>query len=887
MTVREKVVLHLLAFQRYLQDADAPKGVTQDGISQGTDVGRNNVTKVVTELAKEGMVEIQTKHVKGLPSVRKVYYLTHNGLHEALSLKGDIESTRISIIDMQGVKVEDDMGRLNLCLPKRYSFLELAMGVSRGEFDCHSFHEGKIKEERRFVDFTDRKPTVRYFYGRSGELRELNEFLNSAHTKILIVEGIAGIGKTTLLAKFAQDFRDQANIFWFKVHEWVNLKGLLRPLGEFLSQVGKKGLEWYLTQIEVPNLSEVCHILETELKDISALWIFDDVQKADKSIGDLLSAFIGVLEGLPKVKMICSSREVPSFYPRNVVVSGLVQELVLEGLDRESSLMLIRERSLSDSAFEEIFKVTNGHPLFMELVEDPRMALGKNVRMFVEQEVYSKLELSERRILEIASVFRYPVPTDCFFIMEEEISKTQGRPQKERSYQDYMVDYDTIDVLLRKALLKESTGRMVGMHDVMREFFYSRLSPRQRAVFHMAAAHYYQEDAGAPSFVEALYHSILANECETSVRIAAGNGREIISKGYANLLAPLLDDLIKKCSKLEMSDRMEILLLQAEILDIQGEWGQARKRYLEIISLASPQRDRRLIAEVDRRIGVIYLRETAYDEALCYLRKSQEIAESMNDAHTLAQVWYDLGGIDERRGNMKEALEHFERSGQIARTIGDHIGHGKALYGEGRVHSQMQSFGRSIALKKEALQVLERTGDVNEIAKVSISLGGDLSYQGFYEEAIMYLEKAVESVSSIGRLDTIGYAMSNLSASYLEVGQLKKAEASIDQAMMIGQRLNERFIIAAAHLHRGYLYHKRGEWEWAKESFRTSLEVLRSTGATLRLSLWLFEIGKVYLENGDHVGGKEFLIEALEIAKRSGQENLGRQVEETMQSIGG
>jgi tetratricopeptide (TPR) repeat protein len=348
-----------------------------------------------------------------------------------------------------------------------------------------------------------------------------------------------------------------------------------------------------------------------------------------------------------------------------------------------------------------------------------------------------------------------------------------------------------------------------------------------------------------------------------------------------------LDDLIKKCSKLEMSDRMEILLLQAEILDIQGEWGQARKRYLEIISLASPQRDRRLIAEVDRRIGVIYLRETAYDEALCYLRKSQEIAESMNDAHTLAQVWYDLGGIDERRGNMKEALEHFERSGQIARTIGDHIGHGKALYGEGRVHSQMQNFGRSIALKKEALQVLERTGDVNEIAKVSISLGGDLSYQGFYEEAIMYLEKAVESVSSIGRLDTIGYAMSNLSASYLEVGQLKKAEASIDQAMMIGQRLNERFIIAAAHLHRGYLYHKRGEWEWAKESFRTSLEVLRSTGATLRLSLWLFEIGKVYLENGDHVGGKEFLIEALEIAKRSGQENLGRQVEETMQSIGG
>jgi Tfp pilus assembly protein PilF len=114
---------------------------------------------------------------------------------------------------------------------------------------------------------------------------------------------------------------------------------------------------------------------------------------------------------------------------------------------------------------------------------------------------------------------------------------------------------------------------------------------------------------------------------------------------------------------------------------------------------------------------------------------------------------------------------------------------------------------------------------------------------------------------------------------------LDKAEASIDRAMQIGQKLNERFIIAAAHLHRGYLYHKRGEWEWAKESFQTSVDQLRATGANLRLSLWLFEIGKVYLENQDPEGGKRLLQEALEIARKSGQTTLCHQVEETMSSI--
>jgi tetratricopeptide (TPR) repeat protein len=801
-------------------------------------------------------------------------------------LKDDIETTRITVIDMQGTIVEDDLGKLCLYLPSKYSFLEMAMGVARGEFDCRSFHEGKIKQERRFVDFTDKKPTIRAFYGRGPEIRRLNEFLASDQARVMIVQGIAGIGKTTLLAKFVQDVRDRINVFWFKLHEWVNLKGLLRPLGEFLSQVGKKGLEWYLTQSEAPQIVEVCHILESDLRDVNSLWIIDDVQKADKGINDLLSAFVGVLENMKGVKMVCSSREVPSFYPRSSVVSGLVEELGLEGLDKESSITLMRERSLPVSTLDQIYQVTKGHPLFMELVEDPHMALGKNIRMFVEQEVYSKLDLSERRILEIASVFRYPVPTDSFFIMEEEISKAGGQLQRERSYADYMVDYDTIDVLLRKALLQESTGRMVGMHDVLREFFYSRLSPRERIIFHWAAANYYLRDTGAPSYVEALYHGILANECDISIRIAAGNGRDIISKGYANLFQPLLGELLQKCPRMALTDRMEMLLLQAEILDIQGDWDRALVGYHEIVHLSSPEKDRRLIAEVDRRIGVIHLRKIAYDEALIYLRQSLDIADSIQDEHTLTQVLYDLGGIHERKGDSIEALQSFRRSGQMARSIGDQTSLGRALYGEGRVESQMRNLDRAIPLKKEALQVLERTGDINEIAKVRISLAGDLSYQGLYEEAVCNLEEAVGMLGPIGRLDTLGYAMSNLSVYYLEIGQLEKAEAAIDRAMQIGQKLNERFIIAAAHLNRGYLYHKRGEWEWAKESFRTSVDMLRATGAHLRLSLWLYEIGKVYLENGDKEGGKRLLQEALEIAQKSGQETLCHQVEETMLSIG-
>ncbi|MCX6653117.1 MAG: tetratricopeptide repeat protein [Methanomassiliicoccales archaeon] len=886
LTIKEKVLLHLLTFHRFCQDADAPKGVTQEGIAIGVGVGRNNVTKLVVELSAAGAVEIQNKHVKGLSSTRKVYFLTHRGFEEALTLKKEVEALEVRVVDMQGQEHREEFGRVGVYLPRRFSLVELALGVERGRFDCASFHEGKVKEERRFVDFTDRKPTIRVFYGREEELARLNELVDSEVTRLVVVQGIAGIGKTTLLAKFAQDRRERVNTFWFRIHEWMNLKGLLRPIAEFLSQLGKKGLEWYLTQTEAPNLGEISHLLETDLRDVTALIILDDVHKSERGVLDFLGALMGTLEHTPNIKLICTSRESLAFYHRSAVMNGVVVEIHLGGLDRESSMRLMRDRALPEEALEDIYRITKGHPFFMELVEDPKLALGKSIRMFIEQEVQSKLEITEKRILEIASVFRYPVSTDSFFVMEEEIAKEQGQGHKERSYQDYMVDYDTIEVLIRKALLNETSGRMVGMHDVMREFFYSRLSPRQRRVYHKAASRYYQGDETAPSYVEALYHSIMAGELDVAAQIAAANGRDILTRGYASLLAPLLASISERQGG-EVRDHIEILLLQAEIWDIQGEWEKALDRYVELLSTASPENDRRLLAEVNRRVGVVHLRRYEYQEAGVYLKRSQEIAESIQDSHTLTQVHYDLGGVAEREGRFQEAVEHFTRAEELAKSIGDDVGHGKAIHGIGKAYSQLRDLETAVRYKRQALEVLERTSDQDEIAKVCASLGNDLWNLGFRDEGIHQLERAVELACSVGDIVVQGYALSNLAGSYVEIGNVKKAEITLERSEQIAQKLNERFLLAASHLYRGYLYHKKGDWEWAKEEFATSLQIMRDANSPLRLCYWMCEIAVTYRENSDLEGADQLFEEAMTIAKGTGQESLVKQVEEMKQSVKG
>ncbi|MEM2943800.1 MAG: tetratricopeptide repeat protein [Methanomassiliicoccales archaeon] len=878
----EKILLHLFTYYRYQQDDTAPPSVTQEGIAVATGIGRNNVSKIVAALAADGDIEIKKKHVKGLPSIRNVYSLTPNGFKKALSLKEEIENTRITVIDFNGNEISNTVGNLNSLLPKSYSLLELALCITRGTFNCLSFHEMKVKEERKFVDFTDKKPTVRFFVGRKNELKRLEDFLNSDDKKIAVIYGIPGIGKTTLLAKFALDVRTRTNAFWYRLTEWTSPRMFLSPLAEFLSQLGKKGLERLITQTENPTIGQVCHILESDFKNANIFIFLDDVHKADSKVLELLRAMVRILEHMEGVKIACTSRIIPSFYSRGDVISGLVDEIALEGLDRESCIQLLRSRSIPERNFDELIEATKGHPFFLELVRKANATSERDMRMFLEQEVYSTLDLAERRILEIASVFRYPVPVDAFFMVEEFIAKESGIDSLTMRYNDFVFDHDALDDLFSRFLLQESMGRMVAMHDLLRDFFYSRLTPRQKAIYHKAAARFYLTDTSSGlSLVEALYHSVMSGDWRTALQIAVGSGRQIISKGLASNMAPLVEKIVSQHLETSIQDRVDLFLIHGEILELQGEWDLALKTYEGLLKIDETELGKRKLGEIYRRIGSLYLRKTEFQSAQVMLEKSLMIGLLSGDNYLLSTVYYDLGGIAERRGQYSEAITFFSKAKMISEQIGEDIGLGKALYGLGRVYGQLLDYDKAIEFKKKAIAIIGKTGDAKELAKVYTSLGNDYRFTNQYEKSFEINNKAIDLANSSGDINTQGYALSNAVALYIEIGDLEKAEGALKRAIEIFQKIDDKIMMATMRLYRGYLYVNKSEWNWAKEEFIRALDILRPLGVPLKLSNWLFEISQVCIENKDYNSARLFLSEAHELASMHGYDNLKKEIEAT------
>lgn len=871
LIARERVLLHLLPLHRYVHDTDAPRSVTQEGIATSVYVGRNNVAKILQDLESEEVVDVTSKHVKGMPSVRRVYFLTQRGFEEAKRLKEEIETVKLHIIDLKGDEHEEQMGRLSLFIPTNYSFLELAMGVERGRFDCQSFHESKTKQERRFVDFSDKKPAVRNFFGREKEMRTLHDLVTLEVPRAVVIFGIPGIGKTTLIAKFAQEVRDRTNVFWLKVHEWVNLRGLLRPLAEFLSQLGKKNLEWYLGQDEMPRTGEVLQILITDLQDISALLILDDVQKCERSVQELLSALMGVLDEMPQVRIICATRDLPAFYSRSLVIKNIVMEVQLEGLDHESSVKMLNNRSVPMAQIEQLVKITKGHPLFLELIEDAGSAMGKNIRMFIEQEVVSKLEVAEKRIMNVAAVFRYPVIIDAFFITEEEIRKELQGLDSELDDLDYTVSYETVDSLLSKSILHESVGRMIGMHDLLREFTYTRLTPRQRTMYHRAASRFYLQDDSASSQVEGLHHCLMARDMTKAVEIAAGRGMDIIAKGYSNQFAPLLEKLLLDH---DAKERSEMLLLHGQIMELKGEYDVAMEEFQEVIDRIAPGTNVRVMADTLRRMGAIDIKRIRFEEALIPLQRSLRLAEDIGDDSTLADIYYDLGGIAERRGHFTDAIALFEKAGVCSNKVGDRSALGRSLYGMGRVRSSLGEYVEAVRLKKEAIAVLERVGDANAMAKVYVGLGNDLRGIDQNEEGVRYLEKSMDLANSIGDVNTLGYAIANLTAECIDRKDLPKAEELMHQATRIFQKLDDQMMLATMHMYRGYLFHLRGDWDWAKAEFQNALSMLRSLDTPSIMVFWQHEIALVYRSHGEIDEAIKLFQESYDISNRIGNKHI-------------
>lgn len=365
ITIDNKILLHILAVGQPDEEEEIPITLTQSGMADDINVPLGSISRALKKLVDLGLLVEKLYHVRGKKRRMSAYFLTLTGQKHIMEFQEKFSS--------KSVKVKNKTGDINFLpisqllnkLDKKANLIDIINHIQKqGFYDEEMFNQILLERTKPshkkglLVKHLERMPRIRQFFDRNKEQNYLIK--NIKLSKIIVIHGMAGIGKSTLSAKFVERYLDSRNIFWYRFQEWDSIRNLLMPLAEYLADMDRKELKSYLESNQSIEYYDVINILKSDLHGSNSLIILDDLHRASNRIIQFFRSFTENLEKIDNVNFIILSRSLIRFYDRrDVTIKLMIKEMRLNGLDKEGSRELVKPKALDKSGFNRIYQLTD------------------------------------------------------------------------------------------------------------------------------------------------------------------------------------------------------------------------------------------------------------------------------------------------------------------------------------------------------------------------------------------------------------------------------------------------------------------------------------------------------------------------------------------------
>lgn len=632
----------------------------------------------------------RSSRIKGGKRKRKVYSLEKDGITNATRLKNSLLTEHIRYFDLDG-RVSD--GKISDVVESagKVSLVQLVSELERSEvLDPTLLKRRAAKPEIHPVDFSRTSPRPEKFCGREAEKKAIMNSIERG--RVVVIQGIAGIGKTTLASKICSEIKKNRSVFWYEFRKWHSLWGLLNELSRFLEALGATNLRRYLRAEKDLDIKRVRSALNEDLETRRIALFFDDFQKANDEIVDFFRQLLPVFKERRELAIVVMTREFMPFYDRKEVeVEHTVEEIQLFGLDKMSSRDLVGEGVDEFGIFDEIYTATQGHPLFLKLIgsvptvgPEPRL---RYVDQFIEEEIYSELNPDEKKMMKVASVYENPVQTSRLFF-------------------DETLDIETYLALKKRMLVMTLEDGRVKVHEMIRKPFLSMLTPQEKDTYHLWAAEGLLKERDEILQVEGIHHLLVSgNHSWATIRLK-DMGERLIESGYSDEMLALLMEFDPKA--LDAEEKAVLTEREGDVFRTKGHLDDSIVKYEESRVLYEDVGENQGAARCGRKIGSIYrsIGEfekglKAYFEALSTIGKSDETREA-------ARIMGGIGSIMARKGKFEKAVEYLLNDLKIAKREVDKEEIARVLNQLGYVLYQVGAHDSALELQKLSLKTKEK-----------------------------------------------------------------------------------------------------------------------------------------------------------------------------------
>jgi len=768
LTIEEKISLVLLDNLRYVDDFEVPPAVTQEGLAVRTNTARPNIARSLKKMEEKGAVFCRLAHIRGHRRRKKAYFMEPGAVTRAEKLKERLGGLKVKYggkeEKLMGVSGRTGTSVLELYLTLNEE-LEVGEGIGRKTEDAIG---PVLKQPGRTSD------TKRPFIGRDDELRGLGEWGKDKNCPVMVVHGLAGMGKTTLAAEFIGSYVGGRKA-WFGFVEGGEIGGELHHLVLVLRS----------SKVPCPNLERVASgdirsagpmdISTSLVLDLSSergtLLVLDDLHLASEQMKSALGAL--VRSGMGGFKLLATSRARGGFYTRRDVISGgRVREIHLHGLDERSALSILERKGVDRITARSVYERCSGHPMVLDLLSmegeraiDPEKGdMPTDVDDFFREEIIQGLTGGQLRAAKFISVFRLPLARGSEVLRRGNINP------------------HSLDWLADNSILVRGGGSFT-VHRAIRGAISDRIDGETWREFNsLAADHYLRDKEDLNSVIEAAYHLSCAQRYGDLVELLRRRGNAAFREGFLELMMVLDTTDTDGLEGNELGWYHYISGLGRSMI---GEPEEAIF-HLEKAERMGSKKDLSLFLGIHECTGRAFLMKGDPQRAFDRFEIAVKVYEGMDkrDEEDDRKAISSMNGLGMAKLSLSDidgALAEYDRASRAARSgsfpdllAAIEFNRATAYAGSGRVNDASLSVNKALMLSREM--------DDPDLEFKSLVLRGTLeSKEGCLEKALCTYDEAIELV-------TTTYEMEDAAQRYLDIGD-RYVRSRLDRGL--AERLKE------------------------------------------------------------------------------------------------
>jgi len=735
-------------------------------------------------------------------------------------------------------------------------------------------------------------PDVSDFTGRKAKLEELKE-AGRHQGAILCLQGMGGVGKTTLAIHLAYQLRPHFpdGVLWAQLEQPNSnalsvLRSFAASYGQDVSQYSDLG----------SRSSKVRELLAYK----RALIVLDDAQ-CDKDVRPLLPS-----TGLCTV-IITTRRHDLSVATHPFEIGPLQKE---DGLALFAKILGAELAQKEPRALSEMADLLGHLPLAIAIAAN-RMKYEPN---WSATSFLARIRKQERRLTELVrgdqhvrlsfdlSYQELPAHLPPFFaalgLFEGEdfspdaAAYVAALPTEEAE--------DHLRHLYRLSLVQQGRADRYKLHPLLRDYSREQISgPREELRIancglrnrrspksEILDSFIPKSEIRNPKFLTP--HQPGAGEAELSERMVSFfvDYVEVHESDYAtldldvgNLFAAL---------QVAFERDMKAALLRGAIafypfLQARGLYAQAKLYSERAHQAAKELGDQVGLAKVLRNLGRIANKQGHYSQAEELYQKALILARQTENNEQISALLTSLGALCHRRGNFAQAKEHYAEAMSLAKQVKNTSRMASLLTNLGLVAAEEGQYEEAQSYYQDALQQARQVGNKRRlITTLRQNLGQLMQYRGDYAQAKAHFTEGLALAREIGDPELRSRLLGNLGLTLCALGNHAEAAAHFRTGLSLAEKSGLSLQISRQKANLAKVETYRRNYEQANWHYKDALALARQNSFPADICAILNQWGDCYRAQEKWAEAADAFREALQIAR---QANIQREIAKSLEGL--